>query len=421
MPLPLPAEYGDWQSFATALLQALGQGDAEVVSGSTGGPAGYIPPGFFPLWMQDGTGELYYGNASGTPPTAPDIVFIDTAAIADAAIETAKISPGAVNNNALADLAVGTAKLSDLAVVTAKINDAAIVSAKIGDLQVVTAKIADLAVNNGKIANLAVGSANIQDAAVTNLKVGALAVGTANIITSSITSALIQNGTIVTADIGSAQITTALIGSAQITNALIASAAVGSAQIINASILTADIALAQITAALIANLAVGTAAIQDAAIIAAKIGDAEVGTLKLAGQAVTIPVSAYTAGIVTVPGSSGYTTVQSCAITSTGAPISINASFYLGYLSSIPSFGHSSVSPSQCFWQIVRGATVIYGPVSIAEAESSGAYRGTGPNAAICQDVPGAGTFTYSIQITTLDANAAQVAFRSLQLLETKR
>jgi hypothetical protein len=406
MPLPVPAEYSDWQSFATALLQALGQSDSEVIAGSASSSGGaYIPAGFFPLWMQDGTGELYYGNTTGTPPPAPDLVFIDTAAIADAAIETAKINVGAV----------GSLQLADLAVLTAKINDAAIVSAKIGDLQVVTAKIADLAVNSAKIANLAVGTAQIQDAAITNLKVAALAVGTANIITASITNALIQDATISTADIGTAQITTALIGNAQITNALMANASIGSAQIVNASIATADIGVAQITAALIASLAVGTAAIQDAAIIAAKIGDAEVGTLKLAGQAVTIPVSAYTAATITVPGSSSWTTIQSCAITSTGAPVSINASFYMGL------FDHASPSPQQCLWRIVRGATVVYGPVVISEADSSTAYRGAGSNAAQCQDVPGVGAFTYSIQVETLDANAATAGFRSLQLLETKR
>lgn len=297
MALPVPDQYDNWKDFANALLQVLSSGDQEIVSGSSSGSgAALVPPGYQPLWLQTGINDLYSGNVFGTAPTAPDIVFIDTAQIANAAITGTKIAIGAVG--------------------TTNIVDAAIVSAKIGDLQVATAKIADLAVNNAKIANLAVSTANIIDLAVNNAKIGLLAVGTANIIDASILTAKIGDLQVVTAkiaalavtnaQIANATINTANIANAQITNALIATAAVNSAQIINATIATADIGNAQITNALIANLAVGTAQIAALAVgsaqiaalavTSAKIADLNVTTLKIADLNVTTNKTDYGVG-----------------------------------------------------------------------------------------------------------------------------
>lgn len=231
MPLPMPDQYDDWRDWASAIMQVLGAGDNEIVAGEVRTIVSPAPAGYHPVWMNDGFGTIWAGNPYGTAPVAADLVFIDTAAIADAAIETQKVA--------------------DLAINTAKIGNAAIVSAKIGDLQVVTAKIADLAVNNAKIANLAVASANIQDLAVTQAKIGLLAVGSAQIIDLAVGTAKIADASILTAKIGLAQVGTAQIAAASITTALIQNAA--------------------IVQALIGAAAIGTAQIQDAAISSAKI------------------------------------------------------------------------------------------------------------------------------------------------------
>lgn len=233
MPLPMPDQYDDWRDWASAIMQVLGASDNEVVAGAVSTTVVPAPAGYHPIWMNDTAGTVWAGNPYGTAPVAADLVFIDTAAIADAAIETQNVA--------------------DLAISTAKIANAAIVSAKIGDLQVVTAKIGDLAVNNAKIANLAVASANIQDLAVTQAKVGLLAVGSAQIIDLAVSTAKIADAAILTAKIGDAQ--------------------VGTAQIAVASISTALIQNAAIVQALIAAAAIGTAQIQDAAITSAKILD----------------------------------------------------------------------------------------------------------------------------------------------------
>jgi hypothetical protein len=275
MPLPLPDMYEDWRDWARACVAWLGEGSSDIIAASLvqtppivvlppdggDGGAGNVPAPWYPLWMGAGDDLLYLGNNPGLPPTAPDIVFIDTLNIANAAIETAQVAAMAITTPLLAELAVTTAKIVDAAIVTAKILDAAIVTAKIGDLQVVTAKIADLAVNNAKIANLSVDSAKIVDLAVTNAKIGLLAVGTANIMYLAVGNAQIMDASILTAKIGLAQITTALIQNAAIVNALIANLAVGNANI-------QDLA---VTAAKIANAAIGSAQIQDASITSAKI------------------------------------------------------------------------------------------------------------------------------------------------------
>jgi len=130
------------------------------------------------------------------------------------------------------------------------------------------------------IAQLAVGTAHIADASITAAKVATAAIGTA----------AIQN--------------------LAVTNALIGNAAIDHVKIADGQIITTKIDNAAITTGKIANLAVTTA----------QIADANITTLKVAGQAITVPVTAFTAGEISV---GGQTNIQSFVINSTGAPLFI--------------------------------------------------------------------------------------------------
>ena len=94
-------------------------------------------------------------------------------------------------------------------------------------------------------------------------------------------------------------------------SAVIADAAITAAKIGNTAVTSAKIADAAITSAKIASAAITAAKIADAAITSAKIGNAEVDTLHLAGNAVTIPLSAQGVSVATTSTYTfdGYTSV----------------------------------------------------------------------------------------------------------------
>ena len=81
------------------------------------------------------------------------------------------------------------------------------------------------------------------------------------------------------------------------------------AKIADATITSAKIGQGEIKSVNIDNAAITTAKIDNAAITTAKIGTAQVDTLQIKGNAVTVPVSAFTADKIRVGGS--YTTIQS--------------------------------------------------------------------------------------------------------------
>ena len=101
----------------------------------------------------------------------------------------------------------------------------------------------------------------------------------------------------------------AQLATASVVTANIADANITTAKIADANIITAKIADANITTAKIADANITTAKIADANITTAKIADADVETLKIKGEAVTIPVAAFTAGTNT------NTTLQSVSFT----------------------------------------------------------------------------------------------------------
>ena len=190
--------------------------------------------------------------------------------------------------------------------------------------------------------------------------------------------------------IASAAIGTAYIADAAITSAKIGSAAVGSAQIADASITSAKIGIAAITTA--------------------KIGDAQVNTLQLAGQAVTIPTSAYTDGAIQLSGGASGTLVQSVSFTSSGAPVYLAYDFF----ASATGTNQGTVTLNL---QIKRGSTVIRSIVVASSPSISNYISGA------FSDTPGEGVVTYQILIvvSSVFSFTGSVSKRSLFTLETKR
>lgn len=162
----------------------------------------------------------------------------------------------------------------------------------------------------------------------------------------------------------------------------------------------------KVATASIEDAAITNAKIGNAAITSAKIGNAQVDTLQIAGQAVTIPMGAFTAGDIT-PGSLGDPngTLQTLTIASTGAPILICASCIVTSNMDL-AYGTDTV-----IYGIRRNGT------PLADTTRSDTGYGKTLIAPFVVDTPGAGTHTY-----TLNANSGNTfGSRSLFLLELKR
>lgn len=176
-----------------------------------------------------------------------------------------------------------------------------------------------------------------------------------------------------------------------------------------------------------------TVAGRDSSTVAATIkSDGVLNTNKvitdsIINNAVTIPVSAYTAGVISFGGTlNAWTTVQSATIASSGAQISISASFKPNIL---PDTG-STAAAVPVRVRLLRGGTTIYQ----ADITCSSFLDGSGVNYAhVVQsifafnvsDTPGSGTFTYDLQFARVGTLGsfftAEVYNRSILLLETKK
>jgi hypothetical protein len=131
------------------------------------------------------------------------------------------------------------------------------------------------------------------------------------------------------------------------------------------------------------------------------IRDLTVGTTKLADNAVTIPVSAYSSG--TLGGATSARSIQSLSIDSEGGPILILASFKLisGSLA-----GTATI-------KIQRDGSDIYS--TNANFVGSSNY----PIAMNIMDTPGSGSHTYEIELSS--TNTTDAGERSLSALELKK
>jgi len=129
-----------------------------------------------------------------------------------------------------------------------------------------------------------------------------------------------------------------------------------------------------------------------------------VSTINLAGNAVTIPVAAYSAGVAPM---AGYNVVQSISISSSGGPVYVLCSM-------LASNGYSAT-----VW-IRRDGNILY-ESSVTPVPYGGEPGGSYPLAwsASIVDIPGFGFHTYDIYVFT--AIGVELSQRSILLLETKR
>lgn len=179
---------------------------------------------------------------------------------------------------------------------------------------------------------------------------------------------------------------------------------------IAANAITADkIEAGAVTAAKVAasNVITLSAQINDAVITNAKIGDLQVNTLKIAGNAVTVGVSAFSAGDVTLPMSGAWQDIQSITISTDGSPMIILAQ------ASIFGDGGAAVSVPRI---LRNGAEIRLGTGrSGNDAVASDAIL-------MIADTPSSGTHTYTFQARYASGSYAGIATnRFLFALNTKK
>jgi hypothetical protein len=201
--------------------------------------------------------------------------------------------------------------------------------------------------------------------------------------------------------ITSANISTYIAGAA-IGTAYISNAAITNALIVDAAITTAKIGDAQITSAKIGDAQITSAKIGDAQITNAKIGTAAVDTLTIAGQAVTVPNSAFTAGEYRNTVNATFQDAQTLTITTSGSRVYVaSAGLALG--------GDSSEGSFNPRFRLVRDST------ELMQGGPSMSYS----------DTPSAGTYTYKLQVISDGTGTvftyAGISNRSLFTIETKR
>lgn len=173
----------------------------------------------------------------------------------------------------------------------------------------------------------------------------------------------------------------------------------GELAISTAQIATADIEAGAITA--------DSAIIADAAIQTAMIDDLQVTTLKIADQAVTIPVSSYAASNLGVVGISGdVNQVLSLSITSLGNPILL-----LGALNAALTSGSANG-----YIAIYRGSV----PTGFLAGALWSAGNGIGMSVAGIE-TPGAGTYTYYLVVGGFYPGTVNLTNLSLVAMEVKK
>lgn len=157
------------------------------------------------------------------------------------------------------------------------------------------------------------------------------------------------------------------------------------------------------------DLIADSAFIGTGVILKANIGDLQVDTIKLAGNSVTVPSSAYTSTSTNLV-SGSWVDVQSLTVSNTGAPTLL---LFNAQASQIASGVYNILR-----FRIVRDSTVIYGPVE------NWSYQDENRSFSLSvTDTPAAGTYTYKVQafLQTGSGGSGNVSHRSLVAIETKR
>ena len=222
-----------------------------------------------------------------------------------------------------------------------------------------------------------------------------------------ITGSLIVQNTITGDKIAANTITATNIAASTITGSKIAANTITASNIAASTITATEIASATITASKMAanSITAANAAIADATITSAKIGTAEVATLNIAGQAVTLPVLAFSAGGI---GFGGGTQLQTITWTSSGAPTLIMMSTQFSGPTSNPPWANAV--------EVVVDSSVV-----ATYAFYSAAGPGTVLTILYVLTSPSSGSHTASFRIGTAGTSGGTASQRTIFVLETKR
>lgn len=354
------------------------------------------------------TAKLAAGSVS-TAKLAAGAVTADTIAsnavtavkIQAGAVETAKIAAGAIDAGKIAADAITADKIAAGAVEADAIAANAITTGKLAAGAVTADILAANSVVAGKIAAAAISADQLAANAVTTDKILAGAIQTDKIAANSITGGLIAAAGVITS---SAQIDDAIITNAKIVNGAITTAKIGDAEITEAKIVDAAI-----TTAKIANAAITAAKIGDAQITTAKIGTAQISTLTIQGNAVTVPVSAFTSASIGNTANNTWQDIQTVTTTTSGQKVYIASS--ANALLGSTQVGDSTF-PIVGIYRLVRGSTEL-----MRSGEPAMSYS----------ESPTAGTYTYRLQCLSSNTAGGSVlsyagaSNRSLFVIEAKR
>jgi hypothetical protein len=213
-----------------------------------------------------------------------------------------------------------------------------------------------------------------------------------------ITGSLIVQNTITGDKVAANTITGTNIAGTTITAANIVANTITASQIAANTITASQIAAATISAG---NMAANSITAGNAA-----IANATVDTLQIAGQAVTVPVSAYTAGAISI--GTSYVSVQSVVFTApVNTPVIVWANFF-------------SDAPCRPTMAIRQNGTIIY---EMPTFFALGAFTGTltWPASLIINSESVAGSQTYEFLLKTQSGFAFNARATSLVVLGVKR
>ena len=389
--------------------------------------------------------EIAAGTITGAKIAATTITASNIAALT---ITAAEIAAGTITGAKIAAVTIAAANIVAGTITATEIAAGTITGAKIAALTIETGNIAALSITTAKIAALAVTAAEIAANTITAAKIAAGTITTTQIAAATIVAGNIVAGTITGNEIAASTITSGKLSVAQLSaisadlGAITAGTITlpntgwikggqtdyatgtgfflgysgaaykfsigdttkyikwdGAALTVRGTLNADDLTAGTLASARIAAGSLTAAQIGANEVVAttARIDALAVTTVKIADQAVTVPVSAYTAALITT--GTTETTIQSAAITSTGAPIHIAI---------------SCLTNATSWYQIriYRGATMIYDTVNNINYEVTGSMA--------ISDTPGVGSFTYYLK-GWMGVAGGGFSCRSILLLEVKR
>jgi predicted phage tail protein len=351
--------------------------------------------------------------------------------LATGSVVTGKVAAGAITATEIAASAITTDKLGSLVITTDKLAANAVTAVKIAAGTITSNEIAANTITGGKIAASTITASNIAantitgdrlvGNTITGDKVAAGTISATNISVASLSALSANLGTVTAGWVSGLKFTTGnftdyawpapggtgsylgpsglLLGNANNGRYFQVTAA-GDIYAPGFSVVSGS---ATFSGSLAASI-VTAGSIQSNAVTESKIANLNVSTLKIADNAVTIPVSAFTTspttGSQTATGasSSAYTdlTVASISFTSSGNSIKVDSHAEIRFTSG---GGYSNNSSFDGLIEVRRGSTVLLAvPAALSGAiNNNTTTEYVFPVIPWVVDTPGAGTFTYSV------------------------